>query len=355
MPKHGSHPLPRPPSAGVARELLLKVRELGGDAVATAHRAGIGAAADEMLKPAWNGTVSPAQFTQLYRECVAMFEAHDSRRQGWPPMTKREVDMLCYCIITCATLDEAIARATDFCTMLGARAAELSVQINGEQAVFRMRTFRRKRDAAAFLSDLTGLSSYHRLFSWLIGENIELLSVEVSYPELIEEEVTGLLMPHPISYDRADNLLLFPAHYLHRPVVRSYGELIDFLKDFPFDLETTHSKQMPLSEKVRIAIGGALARRAPLPTLETLARQFGISGATLKRRLAQEGASMQLLKERCRHDLARKLLADPALAFGEIAHRLSFSDATTFSRAFKGWSGQSPSAYRDAMAPAEAA
>ena len=60
---------------------------------------------------------------------------------------------------------------------------------------------------------------------------------------------------------------------------------------------------------------------------------------------------MQLLKERCRHDLARKLLADPALAFGEIAHRRSFSDATTFSRAFKGWSGQSPSAYRDAMMP----
>lgn len=349
MSKHISRPGPRKPSAKVARELLLKVREVGGDVEAVVRRAGLGPRAEAILKPAWKGPLSPDQFTALYRECVATLEDHDSRRQGWPPMTKGEVDMLCFCIINCATLDEAIHRAAEFCAMLGGRAAELSIHLSDTQAVFRMHTFRRKRDAAAFLSDLTGLSTYHRLFSWLIGEDIEPLSVEVCYPQLIEEEVAARLMPHPITYARPENLLIFPAHYLQYPVVRSYAELVDLLKSFPFDMETSHSKRMPLSEKVRTVLGGALARRAALPTLDALARQFSISGATLKRRLADEGTSVQQLKARCRHELGRSLLADPALSFGDIAQRLGFSDATTFSRAFKAGTGVSPSTYRKGL------
>ena len=353
MPKHISRPVPRRPSEKVARELLLKVLDVGGDADAILRHAGLPSAAAAMLRPPWAGPLSPDQFTLIYRECVAALEEHDSRRQGRPPMTKSEVDMLCYCVINCATLAEAITRAAAFCAMLGARAAELSIVTTATQAQFRMHTFRRKRDTAAFLTDLTGLSTYHRLFSWLIGEEIEPLSVEVCYPLLIEEEVAARLMPHPIAYARADNLLHFPARYLDQPIVRSYAEMVDLLKSFPFDLETVPSKQMSMTKRVRAALRGALARRVALPTLDVLALQFSISGATLKRRLADEGASMQQLKKRCRHDLAIDLLADSNLSFGEIAQRVGFSDATTFSRGFKAWSGKSPSAYRQAMASPE--
>ncbi|WP_198360945.1 helix-turn-helix transcriptional regulator [Sphingomonas sp. KC8] len=353
MPKPISMPTPRRPSSKVARELLQKVRDVGGDADAILRHAGLPSGLDAMLRSAWAAPLSPDQFTLIYRECVAALEEHDSRRQGRPPMTKSEVDMLCYCVINCATLAEAIARAAAFCAMLDGRAAELSIVTMGAQAEFRMHTFRRKRDTAAFLTDLTGLSTYHRLFSWLIGEDIEPLSVEVCYPLLIEEEVAARLMPHPIAYARADNLLHFPARYLDQPIVRSYAELVDLLKTFPFDLETIPSKRMSMAKRVRATLGGALARRTPLPTLDTLARQFSISGATLKRRLADEGASMQQLKERCRHDLAIDLLADESLSFGDIAQRVGFSDATTFSRGFKAWTGISPSAYRQAMASPE--
>lgn len=348
--KHISRPVGQQPSTKVARALLLKVRDVGGDANGIAARAGLALDTTGALQPGWKGPLSADQFTHIYRECSAVLEEHDSRRQGRPPMTKGEVDMLCYCVITCATLAEAIERASVFCTMLGNRASELSIRVSGRQAEFRMHTFRRKRDIAAFLSDLTGLSTYHRLFSWLIGEDIEPLAVEMCYPPLIEEDVVARLLPHTIAYNRADNLLHFPAKYLDRPVVRSYAELVDLLKAFPFDLEATRSKRLGMSEKVRTILGSALAMRATLPTSDMIARQFSISGATLKRRLAEEGTSMLHLKEHCRYDLGRNLLADSALSLGDIAQQLGFSDGTTFSRAFKVWSGLSPSAYRQQLA-----
>ncbi|WP_150294317.1 helix-turn-helix transcriptional regulator [Sphingobium estronivorans] len=348
MSQYASTPLLCQRSSKVARELLLKVQDVGVDADAILQRAGLASGMDAMLRPAWTVSLSPDQFTLIYRECVAALEVHDSRRQGRPPMTKGEVDMLCHCVINCATLADAIAQAAAFCAMLDGRAAELSIATVGAQAEFRMHTFRRRRDIASFLTDLTGLSTYHRLFSWLIGEEIEPLSVEVCYPLLIEEEVAAILMPHPIAYARSDNLLHFPARYLAQPVVRSHAELVDLLKTFPFDLDAAPLKRVSMARKVRAAFGGALARRNPLPALDMLARQFNISGATLKRRLAEEGVSLQQLKARCRHDFAMGLLADDSLSLEDIARRVGFSDATTFSRGFKAWTGMPPSAYRKA-------
>lgn len=65
--------------------------------------------------------------------------------------------------------------------------------------------------------------------------------------------------------------------------------------------------------------------------------------------LADEGVSMQQLKERCPHDLAIDLLADDGLSLDDIAPRIGFSDAATFSRGFQAWAGIAPSAYRNGL------
>jgi len=87
-----------------------------------------------------------------------------------------------------------------------------------------------------------------------------------------------------------------------------------------------------------------------LPTLALLARDFGLSAATLRRRLEQEGASWGHLKGELRRDLALQHLSDGHLSVGEIAARLGFNDASTFYRAFRKWTGSAPGAWRLATA-----
>jgi AraC-like DNA-binding protein len=81
--------------------------------------------------------------------------------------------------------------------------------------------------------------------------------------------------------------------------------------------------------------------------IDQVARALGYSRQTLYRRLKAEGITFAELLDGLRHRLALRWLRDDRLSVKEVAYRLGFSDPAAFSRAFKRWTGQSPSAIRD--------
>lgn len=344
--KHLSIPAPRQASIPVARELLRYVVAAGGDAEALVRRAGLSHPARALLDPRWTGQLSRLEFSALYAEAAWALDGYAARQEEREPLTKQEFDLFCQCLITCRTLRDVIARATAFQTMLIPRMGRLELAEKGDVAEFHMVTFRTRRNVSAYVSDLTGLSTHHRLFGWLIGEDIRILSVGFRYPQLVSPACASVLMLHPVIHNAAENFLRFPARYLELPVIRTPAELERLLERFPFDLEEIISKEALLSEKVRVVLHSALARGEPLPTGQAIARQFHLSPATLKRRLAEEGFTLVALKNACRGDLARALLGDGGLAIGDVAQRVGFSDSTTFSRAFRQWTGHAPGAWR---------
>lgn len=95
---------------------------------------------------------------------------------------------------------------------------------------------------------------------------------------------------------------------------------------------------------------GALGSAGPVTAIE-VARRLRMGTRTLQRRLEQQGTSFKEVLDRVRADLARAYLLDRALPLGEVAYRVGFSDPSTFSRAFKRWTGRSPRDYRDHPIP----
>ena len=71
-----------------------------------------------------------------------------------------------------------------------------------------------------------------------------------------------------------------------------------------------------------------------------------MSTSTLQRRLASEGASFQSLKDELRRDMAIVRLNTSTISLGALAYELGFADSAAFQRAFKGWTGSAPGAYR---------
>jgi AraC-like DNA-binding protein len=67
---------------------------------------------------------------------------------------------------------------------------------------------------------------------------------------------------------------------------------------------------------------------------------------TLRRRLGEEGQGFQSLKDHLRRDAAIEYLARPDMTLLDIADQLGFSEASTFHRAFKKWTGVAPGEYR---------
>jgi AraC-like DNA-binding protein len=83
-----------------------------------------------------------------------------------------------------------------------------------------------------------------------------------------------------------------------------------------------------------------------LKTCQSVANELSISTSTLKRRLLNEGTTFREILESSLLERASLKLLDRSLSVSEIAVELGFSDLTNFSHAFKRWTGQSPSHFR---------
>jgi AraC-like DNA-binding protein len=71
-----------------------------------------------------------------------------------------------------------------------------------------------------------------------------------------------------------------------------------------------------------------------------------MSPRSLQRRLHEQGRSLQSLLGELRVELARRYLAEPGESVSEVAFLLGFSEVSTFHRAFRRWTGQTPGEYR---------
>jgi AraC-like DNA-binding protein len=80
--------------------------------------------------------------------------------------------------------------------------------------------------------------------------------------------------------------------------------------------------------------------------IENVAERLCMSDRTLKRQLAAENTSFSNIVDEVRYRHATSLLSRTDYSLEQIADQLGYSDVANFSRAFKRWSGRSPSNWR---------
>lgn len=84
------------------------------------------------------------------------------------------------------------------------------------------------------------------------------------------------------------------------------------------------------------------------PSLDDLAASLQMTPRSLQRRLAELGTTFRDLIHQVRHQLALEYLSQPHHSISDIAYLLGFAEVSAFTRAFRRWTGQSPSAWRGA-------
>lgn len=79
---------------------------------------------------------------------------------------------------------------------------------------------------------------------------------------------------------------------------------------------------------------------------DKVAKALSMSSRTLQRRLSAEGTTFKQVLELVREKLAMEDIDDERLSFSEISYLLGFKEQSSFTRAFKRWTGAPPTQAR---------
>lgn len=180
---------------------------------------------------------------------------------------------------------------------------------------------------------------------WLAGRPIRIAAASMTRPAMDaryhEPQPFFEIMAH---YGAAATGAAFDAGWLYRPIARGTDDLPAFLRAAPANLLRSQGVPVAVTQQVRAQIEQQLRgeRLKSLPSLECVAGKLGASPRALRRRLHAEGVNFLRLRENVLQQLALQWVSATELPLAEIGARLGFSDASTFHRAFKRWTGFAP-------------
>jgi AraC-like DNA-binding protein len=146
----------------------------------------------------------------------------------------------------------------------------------------------------------------------------------------------------PVRFDAEGHALVFSSDWLRESVPGSDAEMQRLLKKQIDALEARNVDAFP--DSVRSVLRSALLTGHA--SAGEIAALFAIHPRTLSRRLEDFGTSFQELVDEGRFDIARGMLEHAALDVTQIADSLGYTRASAFIRAFRRWSGTTPTQWR---------
>jgi len=194
-----------------------------------------------------------------------------------------------------------------------------------------------------FVSELT-LTFVVRIGRHFASRASAPIAVHVRHPAPSYAQAYRQAFGCPVEFGAERDQIVFARALLdeHQP----FGDevLCRLLKSRADDLLGEERAKTLLSERVKIL----LRRELDLSTVDlpTVAQRLDLPPRSLRRRLRAEGCSLTSLLDAVRRDLALESLVDLELPIKQVAERLGFSEVSAFHRAFRRWTGRTPTRYR---------
>lgn len=250
--------------------------------------------------------------------------------------------LLCEHVIETATLRDAL-RETQRFYRLFTGALHFEIEETACDVRVSIRLDRPELDEQHVLIEFL-LLVWHRFPSWLVGQVIPLIQVQLAYPAPEHAEEYRLLFPAPREFDQPGNTLVWPKSVLDLPVHRNREQLKRYLAQVP--LQWFRKPRFTEHQTDRVM---QLLEQADNPfqtTLEEIAEQLHMTSRTLRRKLTAEGRRFQQLKDDWRRDQAIYWLSQAEVSVAAAGQHAGYTETAAFIRAFKKWTGLSPGQYQ---------
>ena len=153
-----------------------------------------------------------------------------------------------------------------------------------------------------------------------------------------------LVLGAPIRFDQQQASIIFDSKQLDLAVEAADPTVTGYLDELADRTLELLPDQSPLVLKIKRALWPQLS--SGKASLRQTAAALGMSSRTLQRVLLEYGTSFSEVLDSFRRELTSELLANMQLPTQDIAFLLGYAEPSTFYRAFRRWTGTSPSQYR---------
>ncbi len=175
----------------------------------------------------------------------------------------------------------------------------------------------------------------------------DILPLEVSFKHKPPKDLTSFKVAFqcPILFNQPDYAISYKTEDLNLRTAKADASINSYLLQ-QVD-EKTKGIKIPGSKFVR-DVEALITDALPtgIPSIHHISELTAMSNRTLTRRLSEAGVSYRDLIKKTQEQMAKDMLKDESKSIGDIAFLTGFSEQSAFNRAFKKWSGLTPSEYR---------
>lgn len=247
-----------------------------------------------------------------------------------------------YAMVSAPTDLHAVSLALKYQRLLVGSLLKVSLSIDNSVGVIvlddaitdvRLRRFYLEQLCAGFMAFNTAMT----------GKPAILRALELAYPAPDHARVYHDVFACPVQFDAPRTQILFDCGVLSSILPNADPLTFEACERICDQIMQQFEQHRSVTTRIRQFL---VTRWPQLPSMESIARNLGYDVRTLRRHLVDEGSTFRDVKDGVRKNMALEYLQQTQMSIDEIALAVGFSDAATFRRAFRRWTGNYPRFYR---------
>lgn len=314
------------------------LRQTGLDPITVIGDAGLDLA--KGANPDWR--VEQSAFDHLLEHCVGVTGDDAFALLAAEQLQPQVLHSLGLAWLASDTVYDGLQRLQRFGRMVST-AIDLQLQEDGESVHLRLSVDPRIPALGPYSQDYT-VGIVTRMCRLTLGEFLAPVMILMERAEPITADRWEYLLASRVKFDADSTRITWSRADIMEPLVTGDPSLARIN-----DEHTQAYLEGFLSRSTAREVVDKIIERLPdgPPSQAQIANALHVSNRTLQRKLREEDTSYKDLLRDTREKLACKYLSSPGRSVVETAYLLGFSEPSTFSRAFKRWTGTAPAQYRE--------
>lgn len=252
-----------------------------------------------------------------------------------------QFDILEYAARSAGTLGDALKLMNRYLAILH-DGAESSTIVQGEHALWRFRFLGAVRQPPA-ANDFV-VSSAIAFTERNVPGSERPLEVHLMHERPPYAAEVECFFDTKVTFGAPYNAVVIHRDRLNAPMLRPSASVSAAFEQQAQRILQKMREEQGLVGRVRVEVAAQLC--AGDVSMRTAARRLGLGVATLRRRLEEEGTTFSAILDNLRKGLAEEHLSGSSPTVSEVAFQLGFSNVRAFGRAFRRWTGKTPTEYR---------